>query len=1069
MKGRQPAAQRSKFVVLNEDDEEFISVKQYLSSCLLQQGKVEEVKMVKIDSTDLTHRFDKKAQKMLKLVGWSNVKNLSGDNSDLSLLGSRGFVLGKGTSGLEFHVGNINGLKASHKYDNGNKNSLMEPLHEPEHTFIYSDVAIGRSFVSDSECQTTPIPTGYDSFYIPGEKLDRNGDGEFDLFEYQQAASFDSRDPAEYEHKYFVKDMAQVLPRYIIKFKFQVEGDKARSASVSGGSTEQAADSLGRGKQANTLDDFSHFDPETHKPVTLRQKMKQGGAKLLIPIEVAYDQALEDWKRDDPLMEGKKVWLENQLDVIDERVRDVNLNYADILEQINETAAAATRELQHITKTKLDTLLSVEIEIRRQKEQMLWMEGLVSKNFSQVSKQLEAAHAITHAFHTEEDDSEAGTEYKPEELRKATLDVVAGQLEFLQIWKHHTSFRNAASRLKPRAHLEAFNAIKPDIAIKTDLQVYADVNAARGPTGANTPSHNIDVVNARQNVVPSDSDKTQLKNALSSLQKETNYSQPTRPSRDLVSHLLQSVVDVEAGRIHEALNVALANDVVPLPASLHRPPTAGKLYTPTQLLDLLTPSHANDSAIETVNHKELYYSSMKKTLGHAPIGAKELHKPKREHQHHHHHHRKETAEASSANDHAPANKEREAVPPRGLKGDHREAKKAQAQAQEQAQEQRIQVDMGFKSEHAQSERDDRDRLQQQQQLQEQQMFQMQQAQKDQQQLLVQQQKMKQQAMLEKEQREQKEKQKIARANPFAKKVLNSRTSDSRSESVASAAAPFGTGPAGLTGSQFSQMKAVPISSNASAVPMGDDNSGIFRGNQPNVQAVQFSQETLYMLAKKFHSGFSLHSNGLRRIAQLRTEVSRNDATRAIEELSLSELLDLEDAQMLYYSLPFFSKPPQCRILYSSAEYNGDGSNVRMEDLYTKCMMSDSPSLLIIKSGEFVFGAYLSHPIRVTGSGWSGSPSCFIYSTTLDLKFPYHARNPPVKSQAMMDKPVAFKAERDKLTIGNGDIIIYEGGLCESRMENCYGVGLTYGSSEANCILAGTNEFAIDELEVWTVE
>ena len=40
-----------------------------------------------------------------------------------------------------------------------------------------------------------------------------------------------------------------------------------------------------------------------------------------------------------------------KLDVIDERVRDVNLNYADILEQINETAAAATRELQHITKT----------------------------------------------------------------------------------------------------------------------------------------------------------------------------------------------------------------------------------------------------------------------------------------------------------------------------------------------------------------------------------------------------------------------------------------------------------------------------------------------------------------------------------------------------------------------------------------------------------------------------------------------------------------------------------------------------------------------------------------------
>ena len=98
---------------------------------------------------------------------------------------------------------------------------------------------------------------------------------------------------------------------------------------------------------------------------------------------------------------------------------------------------------------------------------------------------------------------------------------------------------------------------------------------------------------------------------------------------------LQSVIDVEAGRIHDALNSVLRDDSkVPLPASFHRPPTAGKNYASSQLLDILTPSNIKPNNSEAINHKELYYDSMKYSLGHAPNGAKEL---KKTSGHHHHH------------------------------------------------------------------------------------------------------------------------------------------------------------------------------------------------------------------------------------------------------------------------------------------------------------------------------------------------------------------------------------------------------------------------------------------------
>ena len=58
--------------------------------------------------------------------------------------------------------------------------------------------------------------------------------------------------------------------------------------------------------------------------------------------------------------------------------------------------------------------------------------------------------------------------------------------------------------------------------------------------------------------------------------------------------------------------------------------------------------------------------------------------------------------------------------------------------------------------------------------------------------------------------------------------------------------------------------------------------------------------------------------------------------------------------------------------------------------------------------------------------------------------------------------------RNELVIGNGDLVIKEGGLGTSGIENCYGVGLNFGSSESECLLAGQSEFPIDEVECWMI-
>ena len=145
-------------------------------------------------------------------------------------------------------------------------------------------------------------------------------------------------------------------------------------------------------------------------------------------------------------------------------------------------------------------------------------------------------------------------------------------------------------------------------------------------------------------------------------------------------------------------------------------------------------------------------------------------------------------------------------------------------------------------------------------------------------------------------------------------------------------------------------------------------------------------------------------------------------------------------------------------------------------MYEKCLQNRFPSIMLIRTGEFVFGAYLTHPLRVTNkSDWQGTPSCFIFSITVDAKFAYHGRAPARKTLsdaggAHSSSPASFLCEHEQISIGNGDIIIRDGGVGTSNLEMCYGLGFSVNSPEAQCMLAGVSgEYRVDDLEVWALQ
>lgn len=176
----------------------------------------------------------------------------------------------------------------------------------------------------------------------------------------------------QYRHAYFIKDTNLVCPKYVISFTLP-------DHNVSLQQQQQQLHKVQLSRDQSLL----YFDPVTLTSVHPRDvnNSQNGGMyhyaeRNLIPVDQAFDQAVQEMQRlgssEDLSVVRKKDWIEKHLTTLEDKVRDINLNYAEVWDGIQEAADLAVKKLQSLTRGKLETCLSMEIELRRQLEQLDW-------------------------------------------------------------------------------------------------------------------------------------------------------------------------------------------------------------------------------------------------------------------------------------------------------------------------------------------------------------------------------------------------------------------------------------------------------------------------------------------------------------------------------------------------------------------------------------------------------------------------------------------------------------------------------------------------------------------------
>lgn len=305
----------------------------------------------KIDNPELIVGFEKRARSMLTLSAFVDSSSLDARNSLFEVC-RRGFLFPTTGNGIVFTHGNVEG-------DVPDDGTVKD--------YILCKIAVGKSYILDDPKGSRVIPPGYDSLYV-SSAVDADGDGEVTAAEYEAAATHDGRPPSEYQHRYILLDPTQVLPVHVVRCTPKDAEEVANEVD------EADAD------PSKVHDRFDFFDPILYRPVSLRDKMtgshSSGEASMhkLKPIGEAYDAAIEQSKKKDPKLKNTRATILQLLTQLDDKLREVNVNFASVEEKIYQTLKEALMQLQTETKKKVSGLLSLELELRRKLEQIDWSE-----------------------------------------------------------------------------------------------------------------------------------------------------------------------------------------------------------------------------------------------------------------------------------------------------------------------------------------------------------------------------------------------------------------------------------------------------------------------------------------------------------------------------------------------------------------------------------------------------------------------------------------------------------------------------------------------------------------------
>eukprot|EP01031_Cornospumella_fuschlensis_P028443 gene28443-34337_t len=890
---------------LETQSAEYDLVKYHLITATQTLGTVEKLSVWKIINPEVQYKFERKSSGMLRLHSFYDAEHCVGVNS-LENVCTHGFQVDPVDPGIIVPVGIVPPL-----------GDLQQPK---ECCYVMLDVAVGRSFVFDGTDSETPIPHGYDSLYVPDQPLDRNKDGKFSLQEYQNAANFDFRSSSGYRHKYLISDPSQVHPKYILRFLLQ----KARSGKIF---------------LDMDVEDAEFVDPISLQPSGAQDAKVVGASsfeKRLVNVEAAYAQALEDVSklRADPTSAAKTQWVGKQLGIIEDKVRDINLNYAEVSETIEQAAAAAQRKLQDLVKQKLELCLSMEIELRRQTEQVEWLDGVLTSELRRV--QTGIAETTSAAV-------------------KRRL-----MLRFLKLWKQHSLHRNALSRAKP-FELQALSSLHPDLRVQPDIKVFVDPFFSKD--GSAVP------IGAKKEAVVDDEDEDaqdgQVRDFSARASEHNYFNTPFQSSHPYLTPAIRSVIDLEMNSIHQQLSVMSKQGSLPLPPSITGVATNGSLHAPLlsmhAVLDLVRslPSAKDQPAIvfETGAQVQEAFVSAVADSNSKPTGVADADSPK-------------SLGGSFA------------VPPTPKRAASKESTTI------------LEANIAALNVNANA---------------------------------------------------------SPRAAPLAAADLATPSKPTPAPSAAEQKRDDASVAGSVVGGSIAG--SVPMSHHPSNAPRSE--------SKGEFDDVSMTIAQLKQVVRPFQS-LTLSEVSAKKLKQLQVRLSAGVEAQGQKLLAPSRILrGEEELTNLYYSLPFFSRAPILQLIYSTNNHPRS-----LEELFSRTMKNRTPTLLLIRSGEHRFGAYLSHPPLPT-CNWSGSPACFLFSLTLNMKVPYHARQ--VSAEHKLAEPMALFAQDDRIFVGDGDLTI-DANLATgtSEIENCYGLGLDAESPEAMCLMAGAPVFDIDELEVWSI-
>lgn len=333
-----------------------------------------------ITSPHLISSFEKASQGLLTLDSWVDTTKLNEDNR-IEEVCSRGFNIPP--AGLVFPVGSL---------------KTESPLaFARTYEFMLVKVAVGKSYtvnLDSIENNKISAPKGYDSVYL-----------------YTSS-------PNTYTHNYLMTENSQILPSFLVHFELDPnleEGLHVQLCDICQESKASLYCSADNAVLCVDCDEEHHQRGnklmQRHKRVSIAEKPKRFGncsfhieqnvefycSTCMMPICVsckmvgshstpetsshvferineAYQRALGEAAEADPLLEQKKMTLKQFLTQLDDRITEVKHNAEQVEGRIYKALQEVLLQLQQETQGKISSLISAEMEVKRQLEEISWIE-----------------------------------------------------------------------------------------------------------------------------------------------------------------------------------------------------------------------------------------------------------------------------------------------------------------------------------------------------------------------------------------------------------------------------------------------------------------------------------------------------------------------------------------------------------------------------------------------------------------------------------------------------------------------------------------------------------------------